>query len=67
MNEYEVVVTPHIVRVFHVTAESPERAMRAPKRARGRPRDPLRRTERTSALRGAPAGTQRGAGRRERA
>jgi hypothetical protein len=26
MNEYEVVVTPHVVRIFHVTAESPERA-----------------------------------------
>ena len=27
MNEYEVVVMPDIVRIFHVTAESPERAV----------------------------------------
>ncbi len=27
MNEYEVIVTPNVVRVFHVTAESPERAI----------------------------------------
>jgi hypothetical protein len=27
MNEYEVIATPNVVRVFHVTAESPERAV----------------------------------------
>ena len=27
MNEYEVIVAPRVVRVFHVTAESPERAV----------------------------------------
>jgi hypothetical protein len=27
MNECEVVVTPHVVSIFHVTAESPERAV----------------------------------------
>ena len=27
MNEYEVLVTPRVARVFRVTAESPERAV----------------------------------------
>jgi hypothetical protein len=27
MNEYEVIVAPRVSRVFHVTAESPERAV----------------------------------------
>lgn len=27
MDEYEVIVAPLVVRVFHVTAESPERAI----------------------------------------
>lgn len=27
MNEYEVIVGPNVVRVFHVTATSPERAL----------------------------------------
>jgi hypothetical protein len=27
MNEYEIVVTPHVVRIFHVPAESPQRAV----------------------------------------